>query len=102
LHTAAEGKEVVTSGGRMARKQSVTTEELAKRIVDEISTRTLEQKADIRAAFRTSNLSSLAGRAEHLHGLAGAAQLIQSEEACFREVMDFFEKLKTEDVKYKM
>ncbi len=86
----------------MARKQSLTTEELAKLVVDEISTSTPEQKADIRAAFRTSNLSSLAGRAERLHGLAGAAQLIKSEEACFREVMEFFEKLKTENVKYTM
>jgi hypothetical protein len=88
----------------MARKpKSVTTEELAQKIVDEIGTWTPEQKADVRAAFRKeANLSSLAGRAEHLHGLAGAAQLIKSEEACFQEVMDFFEKLKTENVKYTM
>ena len=87
----------------MAKTKSVTTEKLGKQAVDEISTSTPEQKADIRAAFRKqANLSDLAGRAEHLHGLAGAAQLIQSEEACFREVMDFFEKLKTENVKYKM
>jgi hypothetical protein len=38
-----------------------------------------------RAAFRKqANLSSLAGRAEHLHGLAFAAQQLASEDADFK------------------
>jgi len=52
-----------------------------KQAVDEISTSTPEQKSGHTGCVfaKQANLSDLAGRAEHLHGLAGAAQLIQSE-----------------------
>jgi hypothetical protein len=104
---------------RKPKPESVTTEELGKIVLDDMRTWTPDQKAHARAKLdrefppgekaaaraalrKQADLSSLAGRAEHLHGLAFAAQLVKSEEECFREVMDFFEKLKAEDVKYKM
>lgn len=114
----------------MSRKQkdSMTTEELAEKAIKDLQEMSPEEKAEVRrhldrelspkiirdqwnpeekvaarAALRKkADLSSLAGRAGHLRGLAFAAHLVKSEEECFREVMDFFEKLKTEDVKYKM
>ena len=84
-------------------KTTVTTEELGNLIVDEISGWTPEQKAAARAALQKQrNLSNLAGRADHIHGLAFAAQQMRSEETNFKEVMKFFEKMKSENVKYKM
>jgi hypothetical protein len=49
---------------------------------------------------RVANLSSLAGRAEHIRGLSEAAILIRSEEANFKEGMDYFEKLKAENAMF--
>jgi len=85
------------------RKDSMTTNQLADVVSASIKNFSSEEKTAARAALRKqANLSSLAGRARYLHGLAEAAILIKSEEACFQEVWDFFENLKTENVKYKM
>jgi hypothetical protein len=84
-------------------KTVVITEELGKLVSDDIATWTPEQKAAARAALqKQANLSCLRGRAGHLHGLALAAQKIASEEANFKEVMQYFEEMKSDNVKYKM
>ena len=85
----------------------LTTEKLAERVLQDMEKMSPVQKAEVRRhlerAFpQQANLSSLAGRSQHLHGLARAAELIESEEKCFHEVWDFFENLKSEHVKYKM
>jgi hypothetical protein len=93
----------------MARKQkdSMTTEELAKKLLQDVKEMSPEEEAGVRAEIqkqfgkpKQANLASLAGRAEHIRGLTEAAILIRSEEANFKEVMDYFEKLKTENAKF--
>jgi hypothetical protein len=84
-------------------KASLTTEQLAEHLVGEIKSWTPKQKAETRAAIRKSaKLSSLAGRAQHLHGLAFAAQQIAREEAHFKDAIKFFEEMKSENVRYKV
>jgi hypothetical protein len=83
-------------------KTAVTIEELGKLILEDLKTWSPAEKAEARAALRKQfNLSSLAGRTEHLHGLALAGQQIASEEANFKEIMNFFEGMTTENQKYK-
>ena len=97
----------------MARRGYLTTEQLGEQVIRDIAKLTLEEKARVRKLLlqelgpkcpkpRQANLSSMEGRVRHLHGLAQVALLIESEEKCFQEVWDFFENLKSEDVKYKM
>jgi hypothetical protein len=51
---------------------------------------------------KQANLSSLAGRQQHIRGLVAALEQIAAEEKIKHTQLELFDKLKPEDSKYKM